>query len=283
MPGLFRRFDWRKSQAHLLLLSRFVRPKAPMEILPLADWRVILNESPERALKRFLDEGMLTPMENANPRAAVVTLSLQCSSQGHSVAKEYLATLAARKALVEQEVLGLLAEGQVRAASVRVSDYEAGQMIPREGGEDWAHHSPLRDMLILNCIFTKTPKALARLSESSLEPLRLATGMMYLWGAESPKAWLPADFQTGVDLDADTVTHMLQYYAAQQAALVQYRQMGFVKAVRIEPRNDAHTCEACRRLGTRTFRLDEVPDLPYEGCTSHLGCRCAMVTVVDEA
>jgi hypothetical protein len=282
MLGFMRRFDWRRSEGHLLLLTKFATPKTPMEVLACADWRSILNESPERAIKRFLDDGMLASIGEPNPRATPVTATIQCSSEGQSIAREYAATLAAEKAKVELEVLGLLTAGQFRAASVRVATFEAEQMIPRASGEDWEHHSPLRDILILNTIFTKTPKVLERLGESSLEPLRLATGMMYLWGAESPGAWVPAGFQTGVELDPGTVARMLRYYAAQQAALVQYRQMGFVKAVRIEPRNDANTCEACRLLGTRTFRLGEVPDLPYEGCTSPLGCRCAMVTVVDE-
>ena len=282
MLRFVRGFNWQRSEAHLVLLSRFASPRAPAEVMAPKHWKALLGEPPEQAIKRFLDEGMLSSPGNPVRGAAVGTAVFQCSSDGHRIVSQYLATAKAQRLAAEQEVLALLVRGQLREASKRMASYEAEQLIPRDSGVDWNQYSPVRDMLILTSIFGGTPKVLARLSQSKMEPLRLAVGMMHLWGADSPSAWLPTGFDTGSDIDSETAAHMLHYYAAQQAALVQYRQMGFVKAVRIEPRNDSDTCEACRRLASMTFRLDEVPDLPYEGCTSAHGCRCSTVTVADE-
>ena len=70
-PSLFG-FDWRKSDAHLLLLSKFLHPKtvddfaksdsrieAFGDLAKLDTWKSVLGESPSSAIKRFVDEGML--------------------------------------------------------------------------------------------------------------------------------------------------------------------------------------------------------------------------------
>jgi hypothetical protein len=57
----FFRFNWRKSQAHLLLLSKFLRPHTveDYENLSVLPWKQVLSENPKKAINRFLDEGVL--------------------------------------------------------------------------------------------------------------------------------------------------------------------------------------------------------------------------------
>ncbi len=51
--------DWRKSNAPLLLLSKFLHPQTSDHFAKLDNWKAALGESPEQAIKRFIDEGML--------------------------------------------------------------------------------------------------------------------------------------------------------------------------------------------------------------------------------
>ena len=52
-------FDWRKSKAHLLLLNKFVNARCPDDFALSDEWKNVLGEPPQQAIKRFIDEGML--------------------------------------------------------------------------------------------------------------------------------------------------------------------------------------------------------------------------------
>ena len=59
MFRLFQSFNWKRSKAHLLLLSKFIRGQEVSYFVKRGNWEKVLNESPQRAIKRFIDEGML--------------------------------------------------------------------------------------------------------------------------------------------------------------------------------------------------------------------------------
>lgn len=61
MASLFG-LDWRKSPAHNLLLSKFIYPQNPDSFAQRDEWRRVLGEDPRRAIKRFVDEGLLEPV-----------------------------------------------------------------------------------------------------------------------------------------------------------------------------------------------------------------------------
>ena len=52
-------FNWRESPAHLLFLSKFIRPCTVDDFSKSDAWKVVLRESPRKAVQRFLKEGML--------------------------------------------------------------------------------------------------------------------------------------------------------------------------------------------------------------------------------
>src|SRR3990170_3872758 len=53
-------FDWKKSPAHLHLLTKFLSPQAMEDISRRKDtWESVLKESLEKAVRRFLDEKVL--------------------------------------------------------------------------------------------------------------------------------------------------------------------------------------------------------------------------------
>jgi hypothetical protein len=59
MPRSFLGLDWRKSQAHLLFLSKFQHPQTVQGFAKADYWKDVLNETPQQAIKRFVDEGVL--------------------------------------------------------------------------------------------------------------------------------------------------------------------------------------------------------------------------------
>jgi len=64
--------DWKKSPAHLLLLTKFLSPEALEGFSGSDAWRAVLGEAPGKAIERFLGEGVI-----------------QCADVGERVAYEY--------------------------------------------------------------------------------------------------------------------------------------------------------------------------------------------------
>ncbi len=59
-------FDWKKSKAHWLLLSKFLYPQNPDDFSKSDIWESVLGEKPSQSIKRFLDEGLIAVADLEN-------------------------------------------------------------------------------------------------------------------------------------------------------------------------------------------------------------------------
>jgi hypothetical protein len=75
-------------------------------------------------------------------------------------------------------------------------------------------------------------------------------------------------------MDNDTAARMIEFHAHYQRDIARYRAWG-VKTVEILATDDS--CAACKKLAKKKYKIDQVPELPYEKCTSEIGCRCTTV------
>ena len=71
---------------------------------------------------------------------------------------------------------------------------------------------------------------------------------------------------------------MIDKQAEQETALENIR-AGLATKVRILANRDS--CPYCKAL-EGVYELDNVPELPLEGCSHDLGCRCAYAPVLDQ-
>jgi len=55
--------NWKNSEAHILLLSKFLKPESPSKYIDSESWKEILKEKPLKAIKRFIREGCLIEAE----------------------------------------------------------------------------------------------------------------------------------------------------------------------------------------------------------------------------
>jgi hypothetical protein len=202
---------------------------------------------------------------------------LLCSEQGREIAEQYLANEKAKRIKVEQQVMEYLRQRKFKEASMTVASYESEQVFPRGIGIDWKHHNPARDLEMLNAIFGSKPKILACLDDSQSDALRLAAGMMYLWGTDQVKEWLPSDFKINLAMDNDAAARMFLFHVTHQVNIANYRQSGVVKQVEILAAQDS--CDACKKISGKRFILSQVPELPYEHCTHKMGCRCTILPI----
>ncbi len=312
-------FDWKKSKAHWLLLSKFIHPQNQDDFAKSDIWKDVLGEHPTQSIKRFLEEGLVTSADLKNTLAykykvaelkdmlkqrdlpvsgrkddmiqRLVTTDpigikksiaglalLECTQHGKELAEKYLLNEKEKRNCVEQQVLEYIRKRMFREASVAVAAYEAEQVFPRGMGIDWKRHSPNRDIEMMNTIFSSKPKILSKLRDDKLDNLRQGAAMMALWGKNSAQEWLPSDFETESSFDINTAARMFLFYATHKTSLEQYRNSGVVKYVEILAAQDS--CDECKMLTKKKYKLNEVPELPHEHCTNGKGCRCTEIPVV---
>jgi hypothetical protein len=69
-----------------------------------------------------------------------------------------------------------------------------------------------------------------------------------------------------------------------EATMASFRENDLIRSVMIYSFvNDDLVCDACKALSGQIFPIDEVPPLPYEKCTSPVGCRCGLKPHITEA
>lgn len=311
--------DWRKSNAHLLLLSKFLQPQTTANFVDSDSWKTVLPENPAKAIKRFADEVMLVPVGLSDlldykfkatelkamlkqrdlpvtgrkedlinrlvqyapedmKRLIANLVLLQCSEQGREIAERYLSSEKTKQVKLEEQILGFLAQHKFRDACETVAAYEADQVFPRGIGKDWRTYDPASDIQTLRLVFSGKPKILSSLDDSQLAALQLAAGMITLLGTNNGKKWLPPDFKTNLPMDADAAVRMFVFYARHQAEIAAFRKSGVVKQVEIIATHDS--CEVCLEMWGKSYKLDQVPELPHEHCTHKGGCRCTIIGVV---
>lgn len=311
-------FDWQKSNAHWLLLSKFVRPRKPDDFANDI-WEDVLGELPKHAIERFAAEGlvvdadligtlsckywgaelkdmlrqrglpesgrkdaMIQRLVDADPdnmkKIAAGIAVLVCTQNGKELADEYLTAEKEKRGRVEQQTMEYIRKRDFKRASLTVTAYELEQVFPR-AMVDWEHHNPDREIGLLNTIFGSKPKILAKLGNDKLEDLRIGAAMHVLWGKDKTKEWLPPNFETGLSIDVETAARMFFFYALHQATLKQFRESGFVDVEIKYYYPDS--CDACKNLAKRKYKLDEVPELPNEHCTNEMGCRCLVMAIIE--
>lgn len=201
---------------------------------------------------------------------------LQATEEGRGTAEQYLEEEREKRHRAERSAFQALKQRKLKAASQAVASFEAKQVFARGIGIDWANHDPSRDVMMLSVIFSGKPQIINGLDDEQLKHLRLAAGMMHLWGVSRvKKEWLPEGFSTELHLDNATAARMLVFYASHHLRLKQYR--GHIKTVEILT-VESSSCDACKKLAKKTYVLAEVPELPYEKCTNKMGCRCQIVS-----
>jgi hypothetical protein len=282
----------------------------------------VLKENPEKAIRRFMREGLLQHaslsgllgyqftvpelklmlrkkglavsgrkadliqrLVHADPEgmreAARVPSALQCTGKGRVIAEEYLAREKESRAMVEQQTLQALRERRFEQAAQLVAAFEVQQVFPRGVGIDWENYDPTADIAMLGFIFGSRPKILGQLDRCILDHLRLAAGMMHLWGTSKARGWLPPRLVTGLVMNNNSASRMLCFHASYQVDMEQYRRSPFIKYAEISTANDNHVCAACLKIAGKKYSLSKVPELPYEHCTSEVGCRCQAVPVTE--
>ena len=207
----------------------------------------------------------------------------ECSPAARARAEQYKLEQAEKRATTEDCAFNLLHAHDFAGASQTVAAFEAAQVFPRGMGIDWAKHNVSRDVSQLKMIFEIKPKILDSLAGGEWEPLRIAAGMMALWGTGRAEAWLPPSFVGVPKFDADTAARMLLFASSNKLRLAEYRQLSDrgvrMKGLRVSVTGGS--CQTCKKMAGKRYGFEDFPELPHAGCTHRNGCRCLAMPVLD--
>lgn len=309
------------SKPVLLFLSKFLYPQSQDVFSRDTRWAEALGELPDVIFRRLMAQGLIARAEpavvlewrfntqqlrallkerglpvsgrkevmvrrlvEADPDGVITAVQnydlYSCTAEGRELAAQFLAAESETRRAVQDEVLEHLRGRRFREAAQSVARYEASQVLPRGIGIDWAHHDPSDDARSLETIFTGHPRILSGVPDDVVEPLRLSAALMHLWGTNRAPDWAPGRTDLGLRFDFDAAARMFLFYASHQLGLARFRDAGIARLELLG--GQADSCQPCRRL-RKHWRIAEAIELPYEKCTSEMGCRCIMIASVDSA
>jgi hypothetical protein len=302
------------SRAGLLLLSKFISPREVDALGSKDYWKSVLEDDLAAVVDGFLHRGLLeqvTPdliwLLRSRPSNELKVLAAK-RGLGQSGNRETLAKRLVRSDPEEMARLfrgrvylacthegGTLVENFLQAeaeakrdaearclAAVRERRFEdAIQIVAALGGKRGSGMGEQADhqsggsratRRVLDLIFTQLLPRHAGLDEPTMLSIHTAAAMMELWGTNDPRPWLAADPRPE-QVDRSTEARMLLSGAWQKFRIEEMQRAG-IKRAEILPPSDEDVCPACRAHGGRVYSIEELPELPCEGCSCETGCRC---------
>jgi hypothetical protein len=203
-------------------------------------------------------------------------LVLLCTDEGRKIAEEYLNNEKEKRILAEQQTILFLHNRIFKEACLIMGHYEADQVFQRGIGIDWKKYTPERDIEMLNDIYNSKPKVLKDMDSVKYDNLWIVASMLYLCGTNKSGNWIDRDFETGISYDVTTASRLIESNAYFKRDMRDFARNGAKKVYINSYVNDDLVCPECKMLGGKRFNISEIPELPFEQCTSEMGCRCSI-------
>lgn len=245
------------------------------ELKSLSKARNLPLTGKKAALIEKLIQSDRSSMESLLNNAEILT----CTEKGRAIADEFLKGQEEIKNRVELTTISLLREGKFREAIKTVADYRGPPRVIKDGsGINWGMQNPDRDESKLKTIFSKTPSILRSLEKEQIDALRIAAGMMVIWGSNSGKKWLPENFSIPLQINVDTAVRMLSFHGSYLYDIKRFKNsdIKFVQILSTET-----SCENCKKYAGKKYPIDQVVELPNPECTHEMGCRCCLTAIID--
>ncbi|NQU64851.1 MAG: hypothetical protein HQ517_11315 [SAR324 cluster bacterium] len=121
--------------------------------------------------------------------------------------------------------------------------------------------------IILNC---EKIGILEALDDDTFERFRVAAALSFLAGKKDLEKYGVEDFETGLHFDNATASRMILFYAYHQLDLQRARGNDIKRVVF----QSVGGCSTCQELNSKTYNIDDAPEIPHKDCNHKKGCRC---------
>jgi SAP domain len=314
-------FNWKDSEGHLFLLSKFIRAQEPKYFYSNQEyWGRILGESPQKAIKRFVEEEILVrPSLDflVSYKYKVTELKGMLRQQGMPISgkKDELANRiiqvdeeAMENLVSETELLVCTQLGREIAEQYKASENEKRSNVEKQ---------------IFDYLTQRMLGEASLLAGSYIDGLMETHGLGKSWKRPSP------EFEAGVlkiifnnkpeilsNLD-ETKLETLRMGAAMlellgtnsatkrlppnfetgltidndsAARMLLFNAMSIIHLKQykesslkyVEVLGATTSCSFCKNIAGKRYAINEAPTLPNPKCTHELGCRCVYLPCIDK-
>jgi hypothetical protein len=306
--------NWRDSKAHLLLLSKFLKPRLPDDFSKSEEWKEALKESPQKAIERFLKDGMISEADLSQKLAHKFKVS-----ELKNFLKQHNLTVSGRKEDLIARLVQADPDGMKKAVTglVIYCCTEQGQAVAEQYLNDEKKRRSQAEQDVKKAIRERRFLEASQLVANFEAEQVFQRGVNIDWKNHNaqrdadilnnifqnlPKTlskinpesleelqviagmlhlWGKSDEVRSLTNDVSTNLDFDNDSAVRlilSHALFLHEIASYkqigVKAVRIYTCNDWLVCDECTELASKNYAVSEVPELPYEHCTCESGCRC---------
>ena len=119
-----------------------------------------------------------------------------------------------------------------------------------------------------------SPTVLSTPKPEDLKVLKTVACMQILWGVDSTDRWIPEGFNTLYENIQIPINYILANTKIKRN-ISYHRKSSKQVAIHFDS-GDIDSCSLCLALDGKIFNIEDVPDLPIQGCTSFTGCKCTI-------
>ena len=199
-----------------------------------------------------------------------------CTEKGLAAVRGFQERAKNAKSQAETLAVEALRSKQFKEACRVIASYEAAQVSPRGLGIDWKDYDDRHDVGILRIIFETKPERFASISDIQLQEVRVAAGMLQLWGVNDASRWLVHSKADEFGMEPDDAAMLLLNYGLNMKRLAEFQLLGIKK---VQILGGCDECPACQEIKQKFFPLVDVPEVPLANCTCETGCTCTITAV----
>ena len=268
-----------KEYSQIHLLSLFAEPRGLHDATEQQRWSRALAKPYRESIATFEKHGWLAKQDDGR---------WQMTAAAQSFVRLYVERQRATEVAARHEVKDALT-GKLTGEALTARRQFEGQ-LPL-GKADWTGPEPqLSHSALTRRIFFLDHAMLAGISQRTLEWLKLYAAEQHLWGAhwKLDAAEIPADIAaelTTPELNAVDNAYWKAFgmalYVDNQETWQRCKGGDHVRRLEIVGPDDEYTCDQCRPILGKKYLVARSPELPPNGCTSPLGCRCRYEPVLE--
>jgi len=312
-------FDWKKSKAHWLLLSKFIHPQNADDFSKSDIWECVLGEKPNKAIIRFSDEGLIV----VSGLEGILSYRYK-ASELKDILKEHKLPVSGRKEdmikrLVIADPAGM--KNKVTGLTVHQCSQQGSELVERYLQEEREKRDRVETQVLEHIRNRKFKEASLSVAAYEAEQV-FPRGIGIDWKHHNPNHDIEKlnNIFSGKPKLLSKLNDELSEILRQGAAMMSLwgkntakewlppdiktdlpfdvdtaaRMFLFYASYKtsleqyrnsgvvksVEISTAPDSCDECKRFNKKRYKLSEVPELPHENCCHEKGCRCVLIPVV---
>lgn len=317
MFNWLRNEDWRKSPAHLLLLSKFCNGDSPETYRKADYWESVLKEKPIQVIEKFLKEGVL---ETASLHE-LADYKFKASELKSLLREKALKVSGSKDELIQrliendEPLMRDATKGLVLYRCTKEGMQLAEHYVESEKAKKNAAEKATFDLLskkdILGAVRIVAQYESSQVFSRGLgvdwKNYDIEAGVKYLryifegtpeilkgiekeqlevlrLAAAMMNIWGTNTAKSWLPEGFETGIHLdgdvasrMLVFYSSHIENMRGYRLASAKAVEVVGVDDENACSECKKISGKKYKLEKVPELPYAKCTCVRGCRCIAI------